>query len=189
MKSKRSDLELRYILLYKLDARNLYTRIVERREDYIEVFSLKRNRAIFKEIFENRYSKSSIKDLSHCSVEVIESLDSFYQACDEIYWYLKHTQDMPNTIEDEVHRRINALKRQYDMLSLYIDAELTGSSQTSIDAFEELSPAGEDIHNDSFQMDGESQQEQDAEEYLQHEDYPDLDDNDQDDDSSENRNA
>lgn len=175
MKSKRTDLELRYILLYKLDAQNLYDRIVTRRHEYVEIFSLKRNRAIFKEIFENRYSKSSIKDLSHCSIEVIESLNSFYTAVDEIYWYLKHTQDMPNTIEDEVHRRINALERQYQMLSLYIDAELTGSGQTEIDSMEELSPASDDIHNDAFQMDGEYQEELEEEEYLQHEQYPDLD--------------
>jgi type IV secretory pathway VirD2 relaxase len=135
MKSKRSDLELRYILLFKLDAKNLYHRITSRRHEYVEIFSLKRNRAIFKDVFEHRYSKASIQDLSHCSIEIIESLDSFYQAVDEIYWYLKHTQDMPNTIEDEIHRRINALKRQYEMLTLYIDAELTGSEQTEIQSF------------------------------------------------------
>lgn len=175
MKSKRADLELRYILLFKLDARNLYNRIVQRRHEYVEIFSLKRNRAIFREIFENRYSKSTIKDLSYCSIEVIESLDSFYSAVDEIYWYLKTTQDMPNTIEDEVHRRINALGRQYDMLSLYIDAELTGSEQKDIESFEELSPAPEDIHNDSFQMDGEALDELEEQEYIQKEEYPDLD--------------
>lgn len=178
MKSKRSDLELRYILLFKLDARNLYNRIVKRRHEYVEIFSLKRNRAIFKEIFENRYSKSTIEDLSHCSIEVIESLDSFYCAVDEIYWYLKTTQDMPNTIEDEVNRRINALGRQYDMLSLYVDAELTGSDQEQIETFDEISPAPDDIHNDSFQMNGESFIEAEAEEYIQPEQYPDLDEQD-----------
>lgn len=178
MKSKRTDLELRYILLFKLDARNLYDRVVKRRHEYVEIFSLKRNRAIFKEIFENRYVKSSIKDLSYCSIEVIESLDSFYTAVDEIYWYLKTTQDMPNTIEDEVNRKINSLARQYDMLSLYIDAELTGSEQSEIESFEELSPAAEDIHNDSFQMDGEAYRQAESEEYIQPEQYPDLDEQD-----------
>lgn len=187
MKSKKSDLELRYLLLYKLDARNLYNRIVDRKEEYIEIFSLKRNRAIFKEIFENRYSKSSIKDLSHCSAEVIESLDSFHQACDEIYWYLKHTQDMPNTIEDEVHRRLNVLKRQFEMLSLYIDAELSGRADVnSIDSFEELSPAEDDIHNDSFQMDGEFQLEQEAKDFLQFDQYLQTDEDDANDEASEN---
>jgi hypothetical protein len=183
MKSKRSDLELRFLLLFKLDAKNLFNRIYKRRHEYVEIFSLKRTRAIFKEIFEHRYSKASIEDLSHCTVEVIEALDSFYTEVDEIYWYLKHTQDMPNTIEDEVHRRINVLKRQYDMLSLYIDAELTGSGQTEIDTFEELSPASEDIHNDSFQMEGEAQIEQEQDEFLQYEQYPDVDSIDSDEES------
>lgn len=178
MKSKRTDLELRYLLLFKLDARNLYNRVVKRRHEYVEIFSLKRNRAVFKEIFENRYIKSSISDLSHCSIEVIESLDSFYTAVDEIYWYLKTTQDMPNTIEDEVNRRINALSRQYDMLSLYIDAELTGSEQKEVEDFDEISPASDDIHNDSFVMDGEVQENNLAEEFIQAEQYPDLDEQD-----------
>ena len=35
MKSKRTDLEIRYILLFKLDAKSLFDRIVERQHDYI----------------------------------------------------------------------------------------------------------------------------------------------------------
>ena len=57
MKSKRSDLEVRYLLLFKLDAQNLFNRVVMRQHEYIEAFSLKRNRAVFRDIFENRYSK------------------------------------------------------------------------------------------------------------------------------------
>lgn len=175
MKSKRTDLEIRYILLFKLDAKSLFDRIVERQHDYIEAFSLKRNRSVFRDIFENRYSKATIKDLSYCTAEVIESLHSFYTLADEIYWYLKHTQDMPNMIEDEVHRKINQLRRQYEMLSLYIDAELSGSETESVDSFEQISPSEEDIHNDSFELDGESLEFEEAQNYLQEEAYPDPD--------------
>lgn len=166
MKSKRSDLEIRYILLFKLDAQNLFNRVALRQHEYIEAFSLKRNRAVFRDIFENRYSKASIKDLSHCTPEVIEALNSFYQSADEIYWYLKNTQDMPNMIEDEVQRMVNRLKGQYELLSLYVDAELSGTGQEEVFSEEELSPASDDIHSDYFQMDGEAQEYEQSQEYL-----------------------
>ena len=92
----------------------------------IEAFSLKRDRDVFKDVFTNRYAHASVNDLSHCPIEVIEALNSFYTIADEIYWYLKHTQDMPNMIEDEISRLLHKLKGQYDMLCLYIDAELAG---------------------------------------------------------------
>ncbi len=175
MKSKRTDLEIRYILLFKLDAQNLFNRIVVRRHDYIEAFSLKRNRAVFRDVFDNRYSKASINDLSHCTPEVIEALNSFHQGADEIYWYLKHTQDMPNMIEDEVHRMVNRLKTQFELVTLYIDAELSGTEQEEIFDHSEISPADDDIHNDSFEMEGEAVEALEAQEYLQPEQYPDLD--------------
>jgi hypothetical protein len=133
VKSKRTDLEVRYILLFKLDAYNLFQRIHVRQHEYIDAFSLKRNRAVFKDIFDNRYKKASIEDLSHCTVEVVEALNSFYTLADEMYWYLKHTQDMPNMIQDEVARFSNKLKVQYETLALYVDAELTGKETFSVD--------------------------------------------------------
>lgn len=188
MKSKRSDLEIRYILLFKLDARNLLNRIIYRKDEYIEAFSLKRNRSVFRDIFENRYSKATIKDLSYCTTEVIEALSSFYELADEIYWYLKHTQDMPNMIEDETQRRINVLSRQFDLLNLYIDAELSGTEQFDIDTFDEIEPAGEDNHSDSFELDGESWESYESESYLQAEEYPDPDaDHHEDDDNAAGR--
>lgn len=175
MKSKISELEIRYNLLFKLDAYNLYQRIAVRQNDYVEAFSLKRNRAVFKDIFDNRYKKASIEDLSHCSAEVIEALNSFYTLADEIYWYLKHTQDMPNMIQDEVQRYCNKLKVQYETLALFIDAELTGKEKFSVDFPEEIEPASDDIHNDHFVMAGEAFIEEEQEEYIQEEQFPDPD--------------
>lgn len=177
MKSKRTELEVRYNLLFKLDAYNLFQRINERQSDYIDAFSLKRNRAVFKDIFDNRYKKASIHDLSHCSAEVIEALNSFYNLADEMYWYLKHTQDMPNMIQDEVARFASKLKTQYETLALYVDAELTGKEAFSVDFQEEIDPASEDIHNDHFILDGENLLTQESEEYIQEEVYADLDEN------------
>ncbi len=181
MKSKRSDLEIRYHLLFKLDAYNLYQRVSVRQHDYIEAFSLKRNRAVFKDIFDNRYKRASIEDLSHCSVEVIESLNSFYTLVDEIYWYLKHTQDMPNMIQDEVQRYCNRLRSQYETLALFIDAELTGEDAFAVDFKEEIEPADHDKDNDYFMLEGEEAAIAEESDYIQDEQYQDEDFVDEDD--------
>ena len=128
MKVSHEEKTQRLLAIYKLDAKNLMKRMVERREEYIDEFSLKRDRSIFKEIFYSRYWESSAHDLSYCPEEVIISMDAFYESCDDLYWYLKHTQDMPNTIDEEVTRRLNLIKRNYQTLDLYINAMASGQS-------------------------------------------------------------
>ncbi len=157
------------MLLFKMDATNLFERISSRQHEYIEIFSLKRSRSVFKDIFDNRYSKASIYDLSHCPAEVLEALDQFYTKVDDLYWYLKHTQDMPNTIEDEVSRKIARLGKLYDQLALYIDAELGGMDYEQVSTDDIPS---DDIHHDSFTTAGEKALEESQEEYLQPEEYP-----------------
>ena len=56
--------------------------------------------------------------------EVIAGLDQFYTKIDELRWYLNHTQDMPNRVEDKVHSHIRELEKYFDMLNLYIDVEM-----------------------------------------------------------------
>lgn len=180
MKTRHSELEQRYLLLFKLDAKNLFDRIYNRREDYVEIFSLKRTRAVFREIFTSRYEKSSIFDLSHCPVEVIETLEKFHSFADEIYWYLKHTQDMPNTIEDEITRKVSTLRKHYATLELYVDAALTGEDQEQpeeVFAFEEIPHT--DSHQEFFHLDGEIKEMEEELEFIQPEQYPDPDDEDE----------
>lgn len=177
MKTKHLEIEQRYLLLFKLDAKNLYERIYNRRQDYVEIFSLKRSRSVFRDIFINRYSKASIFDLSHCPIEIIETLDKFYSNADEIYWYLKHTEDMPNTIEDEITRKVASLKKHYEMLALYVDAALSGEVEeqlNEIESFEDISHT--DSHEEFFTLEGELQDYEQELDFIQPEFYPDPDD-------------
>lgn len=139
MKSNHSELSQRYMILIKIDAYNLSTRIRERHDEYINSFSIKRDRAIFKEVFFSRYHKATVFDLSHLPIEVIEVVDDFYQTIDGLYWYLMHTQDMPNTVEDEVYRYAHILSGKYENLRLYIDAELTGKPLLSDQEIQDFS--------------------------------------------------
>ena len=129
--SKKNNHE-KYLLLLKLDATNLFERIETRLHEFLDDFSLKRDRAIFKEVFFSRYNTLQMHELAHFSSEVIELANIFYKSINELLWYLCHTQDMPNTIEDEVIRANTVLKKQIANLVLYVDAELSGVKENEL---------------------------------------------------------
>ncbi|MAZ48319.1 MAG: hypothetical protein CME65_07130 [Halobacteriovoraceae bacterium] len=126
MKTNLSDMTQRYLTLVKIDSLNLMNRIVERQSEYLNDFSLKRDREIFKDVFTNRYSMTTMSDLAHIPLEIIELANDFYQHVDELKWYLMHTQDMPNTIEEEIQRKTAVLKKKHENLLIYINVELSG---------------------------------------------------------------
>lgn len=108
-------------------------------------FSLKRTRDHFPEIFTNRYDSVSIKDLMLCGQEVLAGLDQYYSKVDEMRWYLNHTQDMPNRVEDKVHSHIRELEKFYETLNLYIDVEMG--------LIAEVLPAAEENHQEEDETD------------------------------------
>lgn len=126
MKSSHPEMTQRYLTLIKIDATNLVNRLKERQQEYLEDFSLKRDRSIFKQVFNYRYHEATMGDLAHLPIEIIELSNDFYTHVDELYWYLMHTQDMPNTIEEELTRKVSLLSRKHASLVSYIDVELTG---------------------------------------------------------------
>lgn len=137
MKSLKDELTQRYLLLLKLDAKNLLNRVKERRKEFVEVFAMRRTREHFTWLFSNRYEKTTIRDLAHCSTETIQALDQFYTLIDEMKWYLYHTEDMPNTVEDNVYRLSKKLEKLHSTLSLYLDAELSIDSDSNQGVIEE----------------------------------------------------
>jgi Mg2+ and Co2+ transporter CorA len=124
MKIKISEETQRMLMLLKLDAKRLFERIKYRSPEYMYEFSLKRSRDHFPAVFNNRYESSTIRDLMLCGQEVIAGLDQFYSLVDEMRWYLNHTQDMPNRMEDKVHFYVRELEKFFETLNLYIDVEM-----------------------------------------------------------------
>ena len=115
---------LRILTLLRLDAQRLFERIKYREPEYMMVFSQRRTREHFPEIFKNRYDQAGMAELQHCGEEVIVGLDQFYNKVDELRWYLNHTQDMPGAVADHVSHSIAELEQLHEMLQLYINAEL-----------------------------------------------------------------
>ena len=131
MKIKLSEETQRMLMLLKLDARRLFERIKFRSPEYMYEFSLKRSRDHFPAVFMNRYESIAIKDLMLCGQEVIAGLDQFYTKVDELRWYLNHTQDMPNRVEDKVQGHVRELEKIFNTLNLYIDVEMGILSEQS----------------------------------------------------------
>ena len=129
MKTNLPEMTQRYLTLLKIDSVNLMARIVDRQEDYLNDFSLKRDRAIFHDIFANRYASTTMEDLAQIPVEIIELANDFYLNVDQLKWYLMHTQDMPNTIEEEIQRKTAVLKKKHENLMIYINVELSGEGR------------------------------------------------------------
>lgn len=129
MKSKNDEATQRVLLLLKIDANNVFKRIKERKSEYLEIFALRRTRDHFPKIFNNRYESTSIQDLSHCGTDLITSLDQFYSLVEDMSWYLYQTQDMPNTVEDYIDRKIIRMEKTLNTLNLFLDAELGFESE------------------------------------------------------------
>lgn len=124
MKIKIGEESQRMLMLLKLDARRLFERIKYRAPEYMYEFSLKRTRDHFPAVFTNRYGLATFQELMLCGQEVIAGLDQFYSKVDEMRWYLNHTQDMPNRVEDKVHAYIRDLEKLFETLNLFIDVEM-----------------------------------------------------------------
>lgn len=123
---RQDETTQRVLLLLKIDANNLFRRIQERKNEYLEIFALRRTRSHFPMIFRNRYETTSISELAHCGPELITLLDEFYTHVEEMSWYLFETQDMPNTVENYIVRKILRMEKLLITLNLFLDAELGG---------------------------------------------------------------
>lgn len=132
MKSKNTEITQRILLLLKIDANNLFRRIKERKTEYLEIFALRRTREHFPMIFNNRYEGTPLDDLAHCSTELITTLDQFYTPVEEMKWYLYQTEDMPNTVEDFIDRKVRRMEKLLASVNLYLDAELGIEGESGI---------------------------------------------------------
>jgi hypothetical protein len=133
MKSKNTEATQRVLVLLKIDSNNLFNRIKDRKTEYLEIFALRRTREHFPMIFKNRYEGTTIMDLAHCSTELITTLDQYYTLVDEMSWYLFQTEDMPNTVEDYINRKIARMGKLLGTLNLFLDAELGIDNDTVLE--------------------------------------------------------
>jgi hypothetical protein len=128
MRSLREN-ELAILTMIKIDADSLYERVVEREKEYMRIFSVKRTREHFHEVFKTRFWDIHPTDLKVCSPEVLIQLDAFYSQSDKLHWYLRSTEDMPGMIEDKIAPKIRGIKEAYEMLKLYLNAQFSSTEE------------------------------------------------------------
>lgn len=135
--TKIPDESLRFLVIIKNDSRRLYERIKFRESEYLQILSLKRTREHFKDIFKTIYETVTIDDLKLCSEDVIVALDNFYGKVEELKWYLNHTEDMPAQLEDRMTTYQREISSLYEMLILYINAEIGIEEKPNLDLQED----------------------------------------------------
>ncbi|MFZ8934210.1 MAG: hypothetical protein ACO20H_06730 [Bacteriovoracaceae bacterium] len=150
MGSNLEEKTRRLLILIKLDSNALFKRITQRRKEYLHSFSLHRTRDHFSDIFESRLHGASPELLINLSEEIIFLYDQFYNLVDDMFWYLKHTQDMGATVDDKITKWIIRLQKVFDQLDIFVDAELHGERLGE----DELDQLKTDLHNQGEDVSG-----------------------------------
>ena len=120
------------LTLLKVDAQRLFERIKYRKVTYMDVFSTRRTREHFPEIFTNKYQSFPANLLVETNREIIVSIDGFYSKADNIKWYLMTTQDMPATVREKLNPMIRELENHFHELINLIDERLNPKSKTFV---------------------------------------------------------
>ncbi len=168
--TKENEQSMIMLTILRVDAQRLYERIKYREAEYMHFFSAKRTRDHFPNIFKNKYRTVSIDDLKLCGEEVIIGLDQFYTKADEMEWYLMVTEDMPGTVQERVRHMIREIDEAYDILQLYINAELENyrppstKSETDLENenfFADLMANDDDDQSEEFKLSDDSSEQGD----------------------------
>ena len=108
--------------IVKEDMQELMRRLNERMEGALRIFSQKRSRDHFKQIFFNRYKEFSIEVLKDLDESLYSNIVSYYEAVDDLYWYFMSTEDMPSLVESNVQSIMKRLNHKYGQTAeLFLD--------------------------------------------------------------------
>lgn len=101
------------VLLVQQDLQELIKRLNARMEDALRMFAQKRTREHFEQIFFNRYKDFSHAIFSDLDSDVYPKIVSIYEEIDEMYWYLKSTEDMPSLVRTKVDAYLKNMNKNY----------------------------------------------------------------------------
>lgn len=135
MTHTKTEDTIRILTILKLDTQSVFNRMTQYFPEYINILALKRSRDHFKELCVSKYDTVRFEDLRFCGPELLVELDRFYQIFFEIKWYLFHTEDMPNRMEDRVRFDLKELSKAYQNLELYLNVEFDTARSNNQSAF------------------------------------------------------
>ena len=110
--------------MLKLNANRVFERVKLRMPEYLDDFTMKRTRKHFPEVFQHKFDGVQLETLAKAETETIIALESYFNKIDDLKWYMDHTDEMPNTVEDRLQHELKELSKLLETLNLYLDAEL-----------------------------------------------------------------
>lgn len=123
-KSEIANSMKKLILILKLDAENLFNRLDLHLTESLSILAIKRNRSHFDDLFENKYSTLGVEVMAELPEETIVALNNFYVEVSELRWYLLHTENQPQMIQNNCERIMKKIRSYYDTLHIFLEAEL-----------------------------------------------------------------
>ena len=124
MESRKEQVR-RLLVILENDINTLHSRVVERKDEYLSILSLQRNRKHFEVIFRSRYPSTSVESLMLLTEDVLVLINKFYNEIEKYEWYLMHTEDQPSVVEANAHHYLKEISSHYNMLSVFLEAELS----------------------------------------------------------------
>ncbi len=121
----RKERVRRLLVILQHDMNTLHDRLVHRKDEYLSILSLQRNRKHFEVIFRSRYPSINVDTLMMLTEDVLVLINNFYTAVERYEWYLMHTEDQPSVVEGASHQYIKEISSHYQTLSVFLDAELS----------------------------------------------------------------
>lgn len=119
----------RVLCLMAEDTRLLFKRIFLRKDEYVNLFALKRTREHFENIFRTKFEDFTPELLSNCELKDIELFYEFHERVEELKWYLLYTDDMPNAIDEKISRKLHEISMLFQNFSTYLEGEIYGEAQ------------------------------------------------------------
>ena len=102
--------------LFALDAANVMARVVRRREQMVELFGAKRDRTALLEPLRAWGPSAGFPDVVVLTRREQGAVSAFYEALEELRWYVTWTSDMPGTLDIILHSHVRALEEAYAKL-------------------------------------------------------------------------
>lgn len=102
--------------LIALDATAVQRRLLDRREEMVEVFSRQRDRDALLLPIRSVFQTMRFGDLALLPIADQRAVHGFHEALDDLHWYLRYTVDMPGTLEQRLQHFLRRLTIAFDAL-------------------------------------------------------------------------
>ena len=106
--------------LIALDAQNVIRRLRARSEEMVSLFSRLRDRGPMLQTAHTWFGTITFTELSLLEPVEQKAVNAFYEALDELRWYLQYTEDMPGTVQTRITQLVRALDEQHHALTAAI---------------------------------------------------------------------